>query len=224
MRTSAGSIAASVLASIACLCAFVACGQAPLATAGAVVSVRETGTVPPIPVAVETVETANAAAFIASTAETQAHTPTTLTTPVRVMLSAMPPTPAPARTLTHVPPTPTVQPTLTPAPTAYTAPYRLIRASDLTAHPKGYEDVPFSVIGYAYNVHARTRTMTFFLAGDETQSTSIFVSFEGVDRRVQEGARIQVYGTGAGTIRVVSTGNIESDSPFMHAVMIRSAR
>jgi len=220
MRTSAGSIAASVLASIACLCAFGACGQAPLATAGAVASVRETGTVPPIPVAVERAETANAAAFIASTAETQTHTPTTL---VRVMLSAMPPTPAPARTLTPVPSTPTVKPTLMPAPTAHTAPYRLICASDLTAHPEGYEDVPSSVIGYAYSVHARTRTMTFFLASDQTQSTNIFVFLEGVDRRVQEGARIQVYGTGAGTIRVVTKDNVESDGPFMHAVMVQSA-
>jgi len=75
-----------------------------------------------------------------------------------------------------------------------------------------------------YQVHARTSTTTFFLASDETQSTSIFVALDGVDRRVQEGARIQVYGTGAGTIRVVSKGNIENDSPFMHAVMIRSAR
>jgi len=231
MRTLAGSIAASVLASIACLCAFGACGQAPLATAEAVVSVRDTVTVPPMPVTVERAETANAAAFIAPTAETQAHTPTALTTPVRVMLptvpsrasTATPPPPSSLHTPTPVPPTPTVQPTLGPAPTAYTAPYRLIRASDLTAHPEGYEDVPFSVIGYAYNVHARTRTMTFFLAGDEAQSTSIFVSFEGVDRRVEEGARIQVYGTGAGTIRVVTKDNVESDGPFMHAVMIRSA-
>jgi len=167
MRTSAGSIAASVLASIACLCAFGACGQAPLATAGAVVSVRDTGTVPPLPVTLPEAETANAAASIASTAETQSHTPTTLTTPVQVMLSAMPPTPAPPRAQTPVPPTPTVKPTLGPAPTAYTAPYHLIHASDLTAHPEGYEDVSFSVIGYAYNVHARTRTMTFFLASDQ---------------------------------------------------------
>ncbi len=221
MRTSPGSIAASMLASVACLCMVVACGQAPLATAGAVASVRETGTVPPIPVAVERAETANAAASIASTVETQAHTPTT---PTHVVLPASPLTPSPPRAQTPVPPTTTAKPTLTPAPTAYTMPYRFISASDLIQQPERYADVPFSVIGYAYNVHARTRTMTFFLASDEMRSTSIFVSLEGVDSRVQEGARIQVYGTGAGTIRVVSTGNIESDSPFMHAVMIRSAR
>jgi len=158
MRTSAGSIAASVLASIACLCVVVACGRVPLATAGAVASVRDTGTVPPMLVTLPEAETANAAASIASTAETQVHNPIALTTPVRVMLPAVPsrastatpPTPSSLHTPTPVPPTPAVKPTLGPTPTAYTAPYRLISARDLTEQPGALRGC--AILGYRVRV------------------------------------------------------------------------
>lgn len=81
MRTSAGKKGVSVIASIACLCVVVACGQTPLATPPPAVGfVSETATLPPLQVTVQAAETANAAAF---TAEAQAQP---RLAPVRVTL------------------------------------------------------------------------------------------------------------------------------------------
>lgn len=240
MRISAARFGVAVLATVACLGAVVACGGASLSTplpAVTVMSMDEAGTVSPLPATVQAAETANAVAFLAQTAAAQARAltiRTTLTTPTilaqvtpppPIAFTAVPATPLSVRTPTPVPAPPPAHPALASPPSAYTAAFPLISVADLIERPMHYADVQFSVIGYVHNVHqVRTGTTTFFLSSDAEIDNSIFVSLESTDRNAQEHALVQVYGTGAQTIRVVTNGNVASESSFMRAVVIRPTR